>query len=247
MIFAGAAMLAKFHWLIYVFGRSSSSPASSCSCSVASTTARTAVGRCAWPDASSRRARGWTETFFSVDAGRRVATPLFMALLLVEVTDVIFAVDSIPAIFAVTSDPFLVFTSNIFAILGLRSLFFLLAAWPISSAISRWPGRGPGVRRLKMAAVDVLKLPPLVSVVVIAAILATSVLVSIRATRREAELALARARPSCRRRCAASWAPARARATQPRVAPGGCRAVTRPPSARRCVMLVSLVAAASCA
>jgi tellurite resistance protein TerC len=59
--------------------------------------------------------------------GRRYATPLLFTLLLVEVTDVIFAVDSIPAIFAVTTDPFIVFTSNIFAILGLRSLYFLLA------------------------------------------------------------------------------------------------------------------------
>src|SRR5581483_4917236 len=59
--------------------------------------------------------------------GRVVATPLFLALVLVEIADVIFAVDSIPAIFAVTSDPFLVFTSNVFAILGLRSLYFVLA------------------------------------------------------------------------------------------------------------------------
>ena len=65
--------------------------------------------------------------FFSTENGRRVATPLLLVLILVEFTDLIFAVDSIPAIFGITKDPFLVFTSNIFAILGLRSMYFLLA------------------------------------------------------------------------------------------------------------------------
>ncbi len=66
--------------------------------------------------------------FFIVENGKRVATPLLLVLVLVEFTDLIFAVDSIPAIFGITRDPFLVFTSNIFAVLGLRSMFFLLAA-----------------------------------------------------------------------------------------------------------------------
>jgi tellurite resistance protein TerC len=66
--------------------------------------------------------------FFIMENGRRLATPLFLVLVLVEFTDLIFAVDSIPAIFGITTDPFIVFTSNIFAILGLRSMFFLLAA-----------------------------------------------------------------------------------------------------------------------
>jgi tellurite resistance protein TerC len=65
--------------------------------------------------------------FFVHRAGRWMATPLMLVLVIVETTDVIFAVDSIPAIFAITTDPFLVFTSNVFAILGLRSLYFLLA------------------------------------------------------------------------------------------------------------------------
>jgi tellurite resistance protein TerC len=62
-----------------------------------------------------------------IEAGRRMATPLLVVLLVVESTDVVFAIDSIPAIFGITTDPFIVFTSNIFAILGLRSLYFLLA------------------------------------------------------------------------------------------------------------------------
>jgi tellurite resistance protein TerC len=67
------------------------------------------------------------DRFFVLEHGRRAATPLFVVLLLVEFTDLIFAVDSIPAIFAVTTDPFIVYTSNVFAILGLRSLYFALA------------------------------------------------------------------------------------------------------------------------
>jgi tellurite resistance protein TerC len=66
--------------------------------------------------------------FFVTEGGRRLATPLLLVLVLVEFTDLVFAVDSIPAIFGITRDPFLVFTSNIFAILGLRSMYFLLAA-----------------------------------------------------------------------------------------------------------------------
>ena len=66
--------------------------------------------------------------FLVVEGGRQLATPLFLVLILVEFTDLIFAVDSIPAIFGITRDPFLVFTSNIFAVLGLRSMYFLLAA-----------------------------------------------------------------------------------------------------------------------
>ena len=68
------------------------------------------------------------ERFFIVENGRRLATPLFVALLVIETTDVAFAVDSIPAVFSVSRDPFIVLTSNIFAILGLRALYFALAA-----------------------------------------------------------------------------------------------------------------------
>jgi tellurite resistance protein TerC len=66
--------------------------------------------------------------FFTIENGRKMATPLLLVLVLVEFTDLIFAIDSIPAIFGVTRDPFIVYTSNIFAVLGLRSLYFLLAS-----------------------------------------------------------------------------------------------------------------------
>ena len=68
------------------------------------------------------------EKFFTIENGKRIATPLMLVIVLVGVTDVIFAVDSIPAIFAITTDPFIVLTSNVFAILGLRAMYFLLAA-----------------------------------------------------------------------------------------------------------------------
>ena len=72
--------------------------------------------------------RAQSRRFFARVGGKLVATPLFLALVLVEISDAIFAIDSIPVIFGVTEDPFIVFTSNIFAVLGLRSLFFAVAA-----------------------------------------------------------------------------------------------------------------------
>jgi len=104
----------------------------------------------------------------------------------VEVTDVIFAVDSIPAIFAITLDPFIVFTSNIFAILGLRSLFFLLAGM-----VDRFRYLKVGLSAVlvfvgvKMTLVDLYKMPPLVSLLVVLAILGTAVGASLWVSRRE--------------------------------------------------------------
>ena len=124
----GTLLLARFHWVIYVFGAM-----------LVVTGIRMAFKQDEEFDGennvivrSARRALPFTsrydgQRFFTLENGRRVATPLFLVLILVEFTDLIFAIDSIPAIFAVTSDPFLVYTSNIFAILGLRSLYFLLA------------------------------------------------------------------------------------------------------------------------
>jgi tellurite resistance protein TerC len=118
--------------------------------------------------------------FFTKENGRRLATPLFMALLLVEATDVIFALDSIPAIFAVTRDPFIVFTSNIFAILGLRSLFFLVA-----NMVEKFSYLKVGLSAVlvfvgaKMALVDLVKIPALLSLAVIATLIGASVVASI--------------------------------------------------------------------
>ena len=128
-IVVGAALLARFGWITYLFGAL-----------LVVTGIRMAVKQDEEFDGEQnaivrfvRRLIPLTpdyrdKHFFTVENGRRYATPLMLVLVLVEVTDLIFAVDSIPAIFGITRDPFLVFTSNIFAVMGLRSLFFLLAS-----------------------------------------------------------------------------------------------------------------------
>ncbi len=192
MIFAGTAMLAKFHWLMYVFGGF-----------LILTGIKLFMDRGEQPDPQKSRALVWARRFipsttrfdgskfFTKENGKRVGTPLLMALILVEVTDVIFAVDSIPAIFAVTMDPFIVFTSNIFAILGLRSLFFLLAGVVDKFAYLKIGLSGVLVFvGAKMALVDVYKIPALVSLAVIATMLAMSIVASlVRASERAREAA----------------------------------------------------------
>jgi tellurite resistance protein TerC len=124
------------------------------------------------------------QKFWVKRAGRWVATPLFTVLILVETTDIIFAVDSIPAIFAVTQDPFLVFTSNAFAILGLRAMYFLLA-----DLIHRFVYLKAGLAAIlvfvgvKMLLLDVWKVPIWLSLTVIATSITVAVVVSLRATR----------------------------------------------------------------
>jgi tellurite resistance protein TerC len=125
----GAALLARFEWIIYVFGAI-----------LVVTGIRMAVKQDEEFDAEQnpvvkfvRRFLPVTHEyhdkhFFTMENGKRFATPLLLVLVLVEATDLIFAIDSIPAIFGITRDPFVVFTSNIFAVMGLRSLFFLLAS-----------------------------------------------------------------------------------------------------------------------
>ena len=128
-IAAGTALITRFHWVLYVFGAM-----------LIVTGIRMARKQDeGFEGERSPIVRGVRRLvpisteyhgsrFFIVEGGKRVATPLLLVLVLVEVTDLIFAIDSIPAIFGVTRDPFIVFTSNIFAVLGLRSLYFLLAA-----------------------------------------------------------------------------------------------------------------------
>lgn len=129
LIVGGAVLIARFHWIIYVFG-----------VFLIVTAVRMLLAGDHDPDPErnilvrlarrvfpvSMHLEG--ERFFTRVNGQRAMTPLFLVLLVVESTDVVFAVDSIPAIFAITQDPFIVFTSNMFAILGLRSLYFALAA-----------------------------------------------------------------------------------------------------------------------
>ena len=129
------------------------------------------------------------QKFWTVENGRRVATPLFLALLVVEASDIVFAVDSIPAIFAVTREPFLVYTANAFAVLGLRSLYFLLA-----DLLPRFRYLRFGLAAIlvfvgaKMMLIEVVHLHPAISLGVIVLLLGGSILASVRAERREGAL-----------------------------------------------------------
>jgi tellurite resistance protein TerC len=119
-------------------------------------------------------------SFFIKKAGRMFATPLFVCLLVIETTDVVFAIDSIPAIFAITTDTFIILTSNLMAVLGLRSLYFVLAEVHASFAYVKY---GVGVVLafvgIKMLIMDLFKIDTMVSLLVIIGILTTSVLLSL--------------------------------------------------------------------
>ena len=188
MIFAGVWLIAKFHWILYVFGAF-----------------LLITGIKMWwfadekPDLANNPVIRWLrghmkvtdelhgERFFVMkdEAGKwvRYATPLFLVLVLVEVSDLIFAVDSIPAIFAITTDPFIVLTSNVFAILGLRAMYFLLADMADRFSLLKY-----GLARVlifigaKMMLIDIFKIPVLVSLGVVAVIIFTSVVLSLRRT-----------------------------------------------------------------
>ena len=183
-IAAGATLLEQFHWMIYVFGAF-----------LVFTAVRMATARTDHTDPGKnpvlrlmRRTIPMTEAYagprFAVrEAGRWVATPLLAVLVVVETTDIVFAVDSIPAIFAVTDDTFLVFTSNAFAILGLRALYFLLAG-----LIDRFRYLKMGLAVVlgfvgaKMLLTDVVHIPIWISLVAIACILGVALAASLRVT-----------------------------------------------------------------
>lgn len=186
MIFAGVWLINQFHWLLYVFGAF-----------------LLITGVKMWfmaehaPDLERNPVIRWIrrhmkvtdrlhgERFFVMneEGGRlvRYVTPLFLVLVLVELTDLIFAVDSIPAIFAITTDPFIVLTSNVFAILGLRSMYFLLADMADRFSLLKY-----GLALVlvfvgtKMLLLDLVKIPVLLSLGVVALIIGCSVVLSLR-------------------------------------------------------------------
>ena len=184
-IAGGAALIDRFHWVLYVFGAI-----------LLYTGWRMFRHRNHEMDLSTnpvlRLARRLIPTTEDYDgqkfwvrrAGRWVATPLFMVLVLVETTDIIFAVDSIPAIFAITQEPFLVFTSNAFAILGLRAMYFLLA-----DLMHRFIYLKAGLAAIlilvgiKMLLIDIWKIPIALSLAAITACLIIAVTASLHATR----------------------------------------------------------------
>jgi len=188
-ILAGAALLQRFDWLLAIFGAF-----------LIYTGVRLALGSDSNVDPANNRLMRLAKRFFpvsrqdhghrffAVEEGRRTMTPLFLVLLVVESTDVLFAVDSVPAIFGVTQDPFTVFTSNIFAILGLRALYFLLAGvMDLFRSLNYGLAAVLVFVGVKMVAEFWLGGPlfhPAVSLLVILALLGTSIVASLAAQRR---------------------------------------------------------------
>ncbi|MBU0610655.1 MAG: TerC family protein [Armatimonadetes bacterium] len=180
-ILLGAALLERFHWVIYIFGAI---------VLVAGIRMFRHKDEEIHPDRNPvlrlacrhlRVTPGFAgDRFFVRENGAWLATPLFLVLLVVEATDVVFAVDSVPAIFAITRDPFIVFTSNVFAILGLRALYFLLAG-----VIGMFHYLTKGLSfvlcfiGVKMLITDLLHIPTAVSLGVVVLILGGSVVLSL--------------------------------------------------------------------
>jgi len=181
LIFAGAALLAQFHWLLYVFGAF-----------LLLTGAKMWSAAGEEPDLGKNPVLRWMTTHVPFvrryhgnamwlgHGSRRRFTPLFIVVVMIGITDVIFAVDSIPAIFAITLDPFIVLTSNVFAVLGLRAMFFLLAGMAERFHLLPY---GLAVVLVfigaKMLLVDLYKIPVLWSLGVVGAILATTIALSL--------------------------------------------------------------------
>jgi len=181
MIFIGAALIAKFHWILYLFGAF-----------LLLTGVKMLFAAGEQPDMDKNPILRWVtahlplvrryhgEALWLGEGKRRKYTPLFVVLIMIAITDVIFAVDSIPAIFAITLDPFIVLTSNVFAVLGLRALYFLLA-----DMADRFHLLVYGLAFVlvfigtKMLIVDFLKIPVAISLGVVAATLALSMLMSV--------------------------------------------------------------------
>ncbi|MFA6470345.1 MAG: TerC family protein [Bacteroidota bacterium] len=179
-IFAGVSLITTFHWMIYVFG---------------ALLLFTGVNMAIQKDKKLepeknpviRLFKRWFpvtdeyhgDHFFTRVGNRNAATPMFIVLLVIETTDVIFAVDSIPAILAITSDPFIVYTSNVFAILGLRALYFALAG---IMGLFHYLNYGLAIILvfvgLKMMLVDLFKIPVEISLIVVMAILVISMVLS---------------------------------------------------------------------
>lgn len=185
-IFAGVALIERFEWVLYIFGAF-----------LLYTAAKLVVSDDEHVDPSESKFLRFVHRFvpmseeldgqklFTHIDGRRLATPLFAVLLLVEATDVLFAVDSVPAVLAVSREQFIVFTSNAFAIMGLRSLYFLLA-----DMRARFSNLQQGLAiilafvGIKMLIHHWYVIPTWLSLMVIAIVLAASVGFSVRSTRR---------------------------------------------------------------
>jgi TerC family integral membrane protein len=185
MIMAGAWLVQEFHWLLYLFGAF-----------LVGTGIKMLMFAEVEPDMSKNPLVNWFkrhlrltpdyrgEKFWVYENGVRTFTPLFLVLVMIELSDLIFAVDSIPAIFAITTDPFIVFTSNIFAILGLRAMYFMLAEMAERFHLLKY-----GLAMVlvfvgtKMLIVDFYKIPVGLSLGIVGLIIATFMFASLWVTR----------------------------------------------------------------
>jgi tellurite resistance protein TerC len=190
LIVTGSALLARFHWMIYVFGGF-----------LILTAIKLLVAKEDAPKLENniavrlaRKLFPLTTSygdghFFVKEAGKRLATPMFLVLVTIEFTDLVFALDSIPAIFAVTPDPFIVYTSNVFAILGLRSLYFALSGvMQLFSRLKTGLALILAFVGVKMCIMDYYKIPIGISLGVIGGILGLSVVASLIWPVKEADL-----------------------------------------------------------
>ena len=187
MIGLGAWLIAQFHWVLYIFGAF-----------LLITGIKMLIFADSEPNLAKNPLLKWLKNHIRVTdeyhgdkfwvniKGVRWFTPMFLVLVLIEFSDVIFAMDSIPAIFAITSDPFIVFTSNIFAILGLRALYFLLADMAERFHLLKY---GLAIVLVfvgvKMLVVEWYKIPVAISLAVVVTLLGTSIFLSLVATKRK--------------------------------------------------------------
>lgn len=185
MILTGAWLVSQFHWVLYLFGAFLVITGVKMLIFAEKEPGLEKNPALRWMRSHLRISEGYHgEKFMVIKDGLRWFTPLFLVLILIETSDVIFAVDSIPAIFAITTDPFIVFTSNIFAILGLRALYFLLA-----DMASRFHLLKYGLALVlvfvgaKMLVADFYKVPIGLALGIVAIIIASSVFASLAGTR----------------------------------------------------------------
>jgi len=187
MITAGVALVHRFHWILYLFGAF-----------LVYTAVKLAMtaGQEAHPEKSAavRLARRWFrvapgehgEKFWARSGGRLAPTMLFVTLIAIEISDLIFAVDSIPTVFGISTDAFVIITSNIFAILGLRALYFLLAG-----TIYRFHYLSHGLAvvlgfiGIKMLIGELVEIPTWISLLVVAGVITIAILLSLRMKKEE--------------------------------------------------------------
>ena len=181
MILIGAALVARFHWVMYVFGLFLLVTGGKMLWAAGQTASLDGNPVFRWLTSHLPMTRDYHgEALWLGERGRRRYTPLFVVLVMIGVSDVIFAVDSIPAIFAITTDPLIVLSSNVFAVLGLRALYFLLAGM-----VERFHLLSYGLAAVlvfigaKMLLVDLVKVPIGLSLAVVALLIATAMALSL--------------------------------------------------------------------